>query len=809
MPRQRFSWQNLEHTLLEKLGSDLRLKGDPASALEKEYGSTPKVDFIKDAWPVLLDSWLANDYEACNGMAEALRSKGLGDTEIGSPLMYLKSCRNSQNLRETCIKLFLEKGKLRSLERADDETSYTRKEEELSTGDLRSAEEEDREKEIASSSELVGKRSKIDRESGATSHGKEAITDNSDPTACATEETSKLADKKPGENGEHATGSNGDGDQLDTAEINLAIAFLTPDVREGLKRLGHLDSQGEWISKDRSTEGLKRAIAMASQPTAPRDADLPNIPQSLVGGTRTIAPVSAPTIGKKRQAHKAEDETPQQVPRRKIRWGMHTGPLIIVGVLLAVTLSSGLIGFVLLLFFGLPIALYSLYKDLNDQAQRIQAKSMRASASTAAMSSTTQSISDKPNTTSSSQQWTEPPSFDYSYRNGKVPDTEEWGLANMRIIINYATDAAIYCLALKATQHGKGRGAKSAEVEVLWKSILFMAAEQDKEMAKCLQIAENSIKGLVFSKLIQDGLCRELSNGELELAAGIPEAEDVSFADTEYAEVEIDGIVFPLLTDLSPDQINYYCANRKEWIDKYPSAAENWPKIVTHSRLLAEKRVAASQTEAGPWLYTAAVDEGTDIHAQAEQEQPTNAGPPQSLTDKDRAILGMWNLVRPVEAVDLKFIVMDNEGRFAGEFTADDQHGDRYFTVTENSNGDWSLRSNLTSNDPDTLSKTAKAGLAQYREICAKATYRFETDSNDNSSKDIVSERTDVNAYGSQQDIALTGGDLIRRVKELGDIPPHSLAKACGYVTRLKGSEVGDTEAFYNALFHAHSSQNS
>ena len=412
-----------------------------------------------------------------------------------------------------------------------------------------------------------------------------------------------------------------------------------------------------------------------------------------------------------------------------------------------------------------------------------------------------------PQMTSLSQGWTEPPCFDYSPRNGKTPDTEEWGKANLSIIFNYATDASIYCLALKASQHGKCKGSRSAEIDVIWSAILLMASEQDKEMARCLQISEESIKGMVFTRLVREGFCRELANGELTLAEGIPEADETRFANKEYAEVEIDGIVFPMLTDLSPAQISYYGANKREWVDKYPAGADNWHKIVTHSRLLSEKRVNAYQTEAGPWLYTAAANEEIQLNVKVQDEPNADPEQPQSPANHDRALLGMWDLVRPAEAVDLKFMVMDSEGRFAGEFSADDQHGDRYFIVTEDSNDAWSIRSNLTCNDPDTLSKNAKSGLAQYRDICAKATYRYEASFNNvspkNGEQDISTTKADASLPGS----AFTGIDLIQRVKALGDMPPQSLAKACGYVKGIQGAENGDTEAFYNALFDAHSTQ--
>ena len=171
-------------------------------------------------------------------------------------------------------------------------------------------------------------------------------------------------------------------------------------------------------------------------------------------------------------------------------------------------------------------------------------------------------------------------------------------------------------------------------------------------------------------------------------------------------------------------------------------------------------------------------------------------------------ILALWESLRPAEAVDLKFIVMDREGRFAGEFTTEDQSGDRYFVLTDKRKEGWSLRSNLTSIDPDDpkVSKTAKAGLAEHKQICADAVYRYEPQ------QERAPDTSEITAAQSSPKPSrsihrrLTGSELVTRVKQLGDQPPVSLALACGYTKIERGTEIGDTEAFYNALFEAHSS---
>ncbi len=94
-------------------------------------------------------------------------------------------------------------------------------------------------------------------------------------------------------------------------------------------------------------------------------------------------------------------------------------------------------------------------------------------------------------------------------------------------------------------------------------------------------------------------------------------------------------------------------------------------------------------------------------------------------------LLSLWEGMKPREASALKFIVMNEEGFFAGQFTCDlDDHGDRYFVVQQAPRTKkWSLASNLVSNltAPESeLPKTAVKGREVYADIIKKAIYRVE-----------------------------------------------------------------------------------
>lgn len=104
---------------------------------------------------------------------------------------------------------------------------------------------------------------------------------------------------------------------------------------------------------------------------------------------------------------------------------------------------------------------------------------------------------------------------------------------------------------------------------------------------------------------------------------------------------------------------------------------------------------------------------------------------PKQLSEVDEQLLSLWEGVRPAEAENLKFIVMDEGGTFAGQFTCNaDNHGDRYFIVQQAPRTKrWSVSSNLVSNlhAPESeLPKTAVKGRERYQEVVNNSVYRLE-----------------------------------------------------------------------------------
>jgi hypothetical protein len=122
----RFSWANLEPELLKQISDKLGIQGDPAQELSNRFGARPNESFIKEFWPLLLESWLSHDQAKCRELANSLRGNRLGDASIGNDLEYLKSCSNAKTLRKESLRLFLLAGKTAETNRGESNTSASK-----------------------------------------------------------------------------------------------------------------------------------------------------------------------------------------------------------------------------------------------------------------------------------------------------------------------------------------------------------------------------------------------------------------------------------------------------------------------------------------------------------------------------------------------------------------------------------------------------------------------------------------------------------------------------------------------------------
>lgn len=118
MPRYKFRWSNLPQKVLRAPCHDLILDGDnydPTEALREVYGARPKDEFIREAWPTLLGTWLKHDQESRGWIVAALRQTRHEDgtlTKRRDQLEYLRDLRNAKNLRAIVLEVLIAAGEI-------------------------------------------------------------------------------------------------------------------------------------------------------------------------------------------------------------------------------------------------------------------------------------------------------------------------------------------------------------------------------------------------------------------------------------------------------------------------------------------------------------------------------------------------------------------------------------------------------------------------------------------------------------------------------------------------------------------------
>lgn len=111
MPRFKFQWSNLPENLqLSLLPVEERTSQNVAEVLKRIYGARPREEFIREQWTTLLNNWLQDNIQECKNLASSLRPIGVGDNNIESNIDYLKSCKNTKNLRNYTLQAFLDFG---------------------------------------------------------------------------------------------------------------------------------------------------------------------------------------------------------------------------------------------------------------------------------------------------------------------------------------------------------------------------------------------------------------------------------------------------------------------------------------------------------------------------------------------------------------------------------------------------------------------------------------------------------------------------------------------------------------------------
>jgi type I restriction enzyme M protein len=117
LPKYKFKWSNLPGYLVRGLCTDLGLDpADPSESLRAAFGVRPSEEFVRVAWPSLLERWLTRDSEARQGVTMQLWDSGLGPDECprgkAAELAFLRARNNSKGLRRAVWATLVSSGEM-------------------------------------------------------------------------------------------------------------------------------------------------------------------------------------------------------------------------------------------------------------------------------------------------------------------------------------------------------------------------------------------------------------------------------------------------------------------------------------------------------------------------------------------------------------------------------------------------------------------------------------------------------------------------------------------------------------------------
>ncbi|KAA0115294.1 ATP-dependent helicase [Mycolicibacterium sp. P9-22] len=116
MPRYKFNWSNLPDWLLEALCIGLLdnwQQSGADTALRSVYRARPTDDFVREAWPVLRETWLRRETEERRKALvelQAHRHEPGRFPSIAAEMAYLQTLRNTKTLRRLVLQLFIRYG---------------------------------------------------------------------------------------------------------------------------------------------------------------------------------------------------------------------------------------------------------------------------------------------------------------------------------------------------------------------------------------------------------------------------------------------------------------------------------------------------------------------------------------------------------------------------------------------------------------------------------------------------------------------------------------------------------------------------
>ncbi len=183
--------------------------------------------------------------------------------------------------------------------------------------------------------------------------------------------------------------------------------------------------------------------------------------------------------------------------------------------------------------------------------------------------------------------------FDYSIIEGEV-GTEEHGISVLRMCLQFSIATMCDALEINARARNSGRIDTGLTPSVLFQGVLMLAELRDESLVPLLQSSEDEITQFCMEHLMEKGLIHINDDGTIIGRWTTDESDE-----DEYST--LDGIVYPMVTTMSPDRVLFFAENKDLFQVMHPSGS--FAHITNSVRHIKENLVSVTEHK-GKYLYS-------------------------------------------------------------------------------------------------------------------------------------------------------------------------------------------------------------
>jgi len=210
------------------------------------------------------------------------------------------------------------------------------------------------------------------------------------------------------------------------------------------------------------------------------------------------------------------------------------------------------------------------------------------------------------------------PRFDYSVLDGVTPGTDDYGIARLKLVMDFMSEAIDWCL--EAHVYGQREGKIPMDQGLpagrLLTAVMGLIKLKDEDLYPLASMPNENdggkpVASMLLLRLVEQGVEKGFYDINPEDWTLMPKWDVAPKPEPEEDELKtwiIDGVEYPLVSQFSPEGLLYWAEHKDEFLERYPNGRHQ--TVVNSARHWQQDRLTATSHEFGEstqWFYTVQV----------------------------------------------------------------------------------------------------------------------------------------------------------------------------------------------------------